>query len=208
MKYNQIRELDISNGEGIGVSIFVQGCPFHCYNCFNPGTWDFNKGKEWTLDIKNNFINLLNRDYIKRVSILGGEPLAEENLDDILDLVTKIREYDSSNPYKIGVSKDKKEHEIRVSFHDKKIWLYSGYTWDEIWEPSIFGSDIYGKSWSGWGVLQTKRQDIIKNCDVFIDGRYFDELRDIKLKWRGSSNQRVINVKESLANNKIVLYCE
>ena len=88
--YASIRNLDISNGEGIGVSLFVQGCPFnpHCTNCFNPETWDFNGGKEWTTEVKEKFLELIDRPYIKRVSILGGEPLADENLDGGLELVT------------------------------------------------------------------------------------------------------------------------
>ena len=76
MRYASIRELDISNGEGVGVALFVQGCHFHCYNCFNPDTWDFNGGKEWTQDTEDKLIELANKPYIKRLSILGGEPLA------------------------------------------------------------------------------------------------------------------------------------
>lgn len=212
MRYAAIRDLDVSNGENIGVSLFVQGCPFHCYNCFNPETWNFNKGKKWTEVTRNSFIDLLDREYIKRVSILGGEPLAEENLEGIFDLVTQIRKQDSLNPNKMGVLEGKKEHEIHVSSQHKNIWLYSGYTWESIWRYYIIGADIredsWGPSWSYWSDLQIKRQNIIKNCDVFIDGRYIDSQRDITLKWRGSSNQRVIDVKKSLANNKIVLYCE
>ena len=79
MRYNQIRECDIANGEGIGVALFVQGCRFKCKNCFNPETWDFNGGKEWTPEVEDKLIELANRPYIKRLSILGGEPLADEN---------------------------------------------------------------------------------------------------------------------------------
>ena len=110
MRYASIRELDISNGEGVGVALFVQGCHFHCYNCFNSETWDFNGGKEWTPEVKEKFLELIDRPYIKRVSILGGEPLADENLDGVLDLVTEInkrynfQKVDSANPYKMGVS--------------------------------------------------------------------------------------------------------
>lgn len=106
IRYAQIRSLDLSNGEGIGVALFVQGCNFHCKNCFNPETWDFNGGKEWTQEVKNKFLELANRPYIKRISILGGEPLADENIDDVLDLVNKIRH----------------------SLPKKTIWLYTGYT--------------------------------------------------------------------------------
>ena len=106
IRYAQIRSLDLSNGEGVGIALFVQGCHFHCPNCFNPETWDYNGGKEWTEEVKNKFLELANRPYIKRISILGGEPLAEENLDDVLDLVNRIR----------------------LSSPQKSIWLYTGNT--------------------------------------------------------------------------------
>ena len=75
MRYAQIRNIDISNGENVGVALFVQGCPFHCKNCFNPNTWDFNSGEPWTNETEESFIKLIERPYIKRVSILGGEPI-------------------------------------------------------------------------------------------------------------------------------------
>ena len=177
MRFASMRALDISNGENVGVSLFVQGCPFHCYNCFNPDTWNFNGGKEWTEETKKQFLELIDRPYIKRVSLLGGECLAEQNLDDILSLV----------------------QEIRLSFPEKTIWLYTGFRWEDIevkyplnkeWEQNVL------------------RQEIIKLCDVVVDGEYIDEQRDIALKWRGSSNQRVISIPETLAQNKIVLYCD
>lgn len=178
MRYAQIRSLDISNGEGIGVSLFVQGCPFHCRNCFNPETWDFNGGEKWTEETKNKFLELIDRPYIKRVSILGGEPLAEQNLNDVLSLV----------------------QEIRISFPEKTIWLYTGYDFQEIFRGE---SSCISKK----GLNDFKRRQIIKLCDVIVDGEYIDEQRDITLKWRGSSNQRVIDIKQSLAQNKMVLYC-
>ena len=111
MRYAQVRSMDISNGEGIGVSLFVQGCPFnpHCYNCFNPDTWDFNGGKEWTQETEDKLIELANRPYIKRLSILGGEPLADENLDGVLHLVNRFR----------------------LLCPNKSIWIYSGFRWEE-----------------------------------------------------------------------------
>ena len=145
----------------------MQGCPFHCYNCFNPKTWDFNGGKEWTEEIEKQFMEMANRPYIKRVSILGGEPLANENLQDVLNLVNKIR----------------------LLLPEKTIWLYTGYTWEAIMDDA-------------------KRREIVLNCDVLIDGQYIDEQRDITLKWRGSPNQRVIDVKQSIADNQLKLHTE
>ena len=172
--------MDISNGEGIGVALFVQGCPFkpHCRGCFNPETWDFDGGKEWTAESKDKLIKLASRQYIKRLSILGGEPLANENLDGVLDLV----------------------NEIRILFPQKTIWLYSGYTWERLFEDDKF--DIEG------GICENQtRRAIVLSTDVFIDGRYVDSQKDLTLKWRGSKNQKVIDVKKSIQQGEVVLWC-
>lgn len=185
MRYSSIRNMDISNGENIGVSLFVQGCPFHCYNCFNSDTWDFNGGKEWTKETKNKFLKLIDRPYIKRVSLLGGECLAEQNLDDILSLV----------------------QEICISFPEKAIWLYTGFRWSQIIakiHPSIFPDEKFEHDRN----IHMKRQKIISLCDVVVDGEYIDDQRDITLKWRGSKNQLVIDVQKSLEQGKVVLYCD
>lgn len=105
MRYAQIRKLDISNGEGIGIALFVQGCHFHCKNCFNQTTWNFNGGKSFTTDVKKHFLNLAKNKYVSRVSILGGEPLAAENYLEVEQLCRSI---------------------------DKPIWLYTGYTFNKI----------------------------------------------------------------------------
>lgn len=178
MRYAQIRSMDISNGEGVGVSLFVQGCPFHCKNCFNSETWDFNGGKEWTEETKNKFMELINRPYIKRVSFLGGECLAEQNLDEVLSLIK----------------------EIRISFPEKTIWLYTGYKIEDIFYPYIINQPMTCE--------QRKRIGVIRYVDILVDGEYIDEQKDLTLKFRGSKNQHVIDVQQSLAQNKIVLYCD
>ena len=205
--YASIRNLDISNGEGIGVALFVQGCHFHCYNCFNPNTWDFNGGKEWTQEVKEKFLELIDRPYIKRVSILGGEPLADENLDDVLDLVTEInkrynfQKVDSVNHCKIGVSEDENADEIRLSLPNKSIWLYSGYDYQKVMRqlPNLATKENYN---------MYKRQQIIKQCTVMVDGRYIDSQRNPSKKFAGSDNQRIIEIRKSLEQNKIVLHCD
>ena len=172
--------MDISNGEGVGVALFVQGCPFnpHCENCFNPETWDFSGGKEWTQEIRDKFITLANRSYIKRISILGGEPLAEENLYDVLDLVNKIR----------------------LLFPQKTIWMYSGYTWKKLFEDDDY--DVKG------GICENQhRRAIVLSSDVFVDGKYIDSQKDLSLKWRGSKNQNVIDVQKTLQQGEVVLWC-
>lgn len=165
MRYAQIRNMDISNGENLGVSLFVQGCRFQCRNCFNKETWDFDGGKEWTEEIESKFFKLVDRPYIKRISILGGEPLANENVSNVSNLIQKLKD----------------------EFPNKKIWLYTGYTIEIILNN------------------QFKKQ-IIEMCDVVVDGRYVDELKDLTLKFRGSSNQRLIDAKKTLKENKIILY--
>ena len=204
IRYASIREMDISNGEGVGVALFVQGCPFnpHCYNCFNPDTWDFNGGKEWTPEIKEKFLELIDRPYIKRVSILGGEPLADKNLDDVLDLVTEInkkynfQKVDPANPLKSRVSEVENADKIRLLSGRKNIWLYSGFRWEDFFDTPIWKvSEINNNA---------KRKQIISLCDVMVDGRYIDSQRDISLKWRGSSNQRVINIPKSLRQGKVI----
>jgi len=186
MRYAQIRSMDISNGEGVGVSLFIQGCPFHCKNCFNSETWDFNGGKEWTEKTKNKFMELIDRPYIKRVSFLGGECLADQNLDEVLKLVKQIR----------------------ISFPEKTIWLYTGFEWDQIMDIKVIQPIFSCKDLENKIQNVLKRQEIIKQCDVLVDGEYIDEQKDLTLKFRGSKNQRIIDVKQSLAQNKVVLYCD
>lgn len=211
MRYASIRNLDISNGANIGVALFVQGCDRnpHCKNCFNSETWDFNGGKEWTEKTKNKFMELIDRPYIKRISILGGEPLAEQNLDDVLSLIKEIREkypisqnHNSENIGKSRVLEDENSKEIRISFPKKSIWLYTGYELSE-----IIKQEQYEKV-SGIPSVWSKRWKIISNIDVLVDGEYIDEQKDLTLKWRGSKNQNCIDVKQSFAQNKVVLYCD
>ena len=156
MRYASIRDMDISNGNGIGVALFTQGCHFHCKNCFNKSTWDFQGGKEFTKETCDKFMKLVNRPFIKRVSILGGEPLAKENVDGVCSVLKQIK--------------------------DKQIWVYTGYTFETV-----------------------KNYDIVKYIDYLVDGQYVDELRDLKLKFKGSSNQRIIDVQKSLKESKVVL---
>lgn len=165
MKYAQIRKMDISNGEGIGIALFTQGCPYHCKNCFNPETWNFDGGNEWTQDTENQIISLLDNQYITRLTILGGEPLIERNKTPLYNLLRKIKE----------------------KYPDKKVWIYTGAKYEDI---------------------KDNFKEIFKYTDILVDGRYIDDLKDFTLKFRGSSNQRVIDIPKSIANNKIVLYID
>ena len=164
MRYAKIDEYEVVNGKYGGISLYVQGCPHRCPGCFNPETWDFNGGKEWTNEVKEEFLNLINRPYIKRVSILGGEPL--------------------ERPYPIYCLTDK----IKRQFgNQKSIWIYSGYTWEEI-------------------MNSRERTKAILSADILVDGRFEEDKKDLALKFRGSTNQRIIDIQKSLQEGKVILY--
>ena len=164
MKYAKIRKMDISNGEGIRVSLFVQGCSFHCKNCFNQETWDFNGGKEFTTEEVDKIIKLANKDYIAGLSILGGEPLHPNNIESVSMLC---------------------EH-FKFKYPEKTIWIWTGFKYEDI-------------------LKKENNYNIFNYIDVLIDGQFEEDKKDLTLKWRGSSNQRVIDCKKSLAENKIIL---
>ncbi len=158
MRYNLIRKMDISNGPGVRVSIFMQGCSFHCKNCFNPETWDFEGGQEFTEDTINKVLELSDKKEVKGLSILGGEPMHPTNIEGTTKLAKAFKE----------------------KYPEKNIWAWSGFKYEDI-----------------------KNNDVFNYIDVLVDGQYKDELHDPTLKWRGSSNQRVIDIKESKKQNKV-----
>ena len=207
MNYHNITYPDMNNGDGLRVVLWLSGCSHHCYNCQNPQTWDANSGIPFDESAKKELFRELDKDYISGLTLTGGDPLFESNLDGVLDLVTEFnkrynfQKFDSANPCKIGVSEDKNTDEIRLSFPNKTIWLYSGYNYQKIMKQllNLATQENYN---------MYKRQQIISQCDVMVDGRYIDSQRDISLKWCGSKNQRVIDIRKSLKQNKIVLYCD
>lgn len=164
MRYHKIRKMDISNGPGVRVSIFMQGCTFNCKNCFNPETHDFNGGHEFLDETIEKVLDLCSLEHIVGLSILGGEPMHPLNIDGTTKLAKKFKE----------------------RYPDKTIWVWSGF---------LFDRDL-------------KDKEILKYIDVLVDGQYKDELSNPKLKYCGSSNQRVIDVKKSLLNNEIILFDE
>lgn len=178
MRYALIREMDISNGTGIGISLFVQGCHFHCKGCFNPETWDFNGGKVWNKVIEEKFFDLASRPWVKRISFLGGEPLADENVETVYRLVRKLYE----------------------TFPDKKIWTYTGFCFEDILNDTP--DEICGKD----DEIKEYRYRVVANADVLVDGRYEVDKKDLSLPFRGSTNQRLIDVQKSMENGTVVLY--
>ena len=163
MRYAKIRKMDISNGPGVRVSVFFQGCGFHCKNCFNPETWDFDGGIEFNDSVIEEILDLCKEDHITGLSMLGGEPMHPKNIEGTIKLAKAFKE----------------------RYPKKNIWAWSGFLFEQVCNPEIF-----------------------QYIDVLVDGQFVDEKRNPKLKWRGSSNQRVIDVKKSLKKKEIVLFCE
>lgn len=178
MNYIKISKYDTANGIGIGVVLWVSGCNCHCHGCHNPQTWDFNAGQPFTEDTMQEILEALNKPYISRLTLSGGHPLEPQNLKAVYKIVKTVKE----------------------KFPNKSIWLYTGYAWEEILDKDT--------EYENLEVNGISPLDIVKCCDVLVDGRYEDDKRDISLVWRGSSNQRIISVQESLKQNKIILYCE
>ena len=159
--FNAIRKMDVSNGKGIGVALFTQGCPFRCFNCFNSETWEYLGGTEFKEEHQRLILELLKSPHVSRFSILGGEPLIYRNRQTLYNLVRSVKN----------------------TYPNKKIWLYTGRKFENAIENF---------------------SNIIENVDILIDGQFVDALKDPKLKWRGSSNQRIIDVQKTLKDKNIV----
>ena len=169
MYYSEIKNYDIANGEGVRVSLFVSGCRNHCENCFQPETWDFSHGKEFTQETIDEIIAMLDKSYINGLTILGGEPLEPENQPAVLELIKRVR----------------------GAFEDKDIWVFTGFTLEELREDSCRAK-------------AEQTEEILSLIDVLVDGRYVDALRDLTLKFRGSQNQRLIDTKKTLSEGRVV----
>ncbi len=218
MNYFRIDKEDVCNGEGLRVVLWLSGCSHKCKGCQNPQTWDANSGIPFDESAKKELFRELDKDYISGLTLTGGDPLFEGNLGDVLDLVTEINmRYNqnvfqnadmlldrgisnalySQNEYTEGNHNDC--HRIRLSSPQKSIWLYSGYTWEQLFEDDDF--DIQG------GICENQiRRAIVLSSNVFVDGQYIESQQNISLPYRGSLNQRLINVQQSLQKGEIVLW--
>lgn len=174
MNYAKIKHFDIANGEGVRTSLFVSGCQFHCKDCFNFETWDYNYGNPYTEETKNELISLVSNPNIDGLSILGGDPLWQ-NEDGLLELINLVKNIHSLN---------------------KTVWIWSGFTWEQIFENVTVDN---------LNTVIALRQTLIINCDIFVDGKFETDKRSLKLKFKGSYNQRVIDVKKTLEQHKIIL---
>jgi len=151
MNYAGIKKVDIANGPGVRVSLFVSGCRNHCKGCFNPETWDFSYGKLFTRETEDEIIEALRPSWIQGLSILGGEPTEEENAAVLIPFLKRVRE----------------------ELPEKDIWLYSGYTYEKL-----------------------RSDEILTLVDVLVDGPFLPEQKDAGLAFRGSRNQRIIDLRE------------
>lgn len=171
MNYATIKKCDVANGPGVRVSIFVSGCNHHCKGCFNSEAWDFNYGNEFTDKEENEVMDALKPDYIKGLSLLGGEPLELKNQEGLLPVVKKAKEL----------------------YPDKPIWCYTGFLFDK-------------QVLNGMAKTNKTTNELLKYIDYVVDGKFEEENKNPSLKFRGSSNQRIIDVQETLKQNEVVLW--
>lgn len=172
MNYHNITKDDMLNGDGVRVVLWVSGCEHHCPNCQNPQTWSEESGIKFDEVAFNELLDELEKDYVTGITFSGGDPMHPQNLSDVGSICRAIR----------------------ILYPEKTIWLYTGYTFEELMDTHTY--------------LNDERWLILNNIDVLVDGKYVESLRDVNLKWRGSSNQRVIDVKRTLNEGKVTLHCE
>ena len=174
MHYGEIKKLDVANGIGIRTTLFVSGCTNHCENCFQPQTWDFDYGREFTAETMTELLDALRPPYVRGLTLLGGEPFEPENQRTLVDVLRRVRK----------------------AYPQKDVWAFTGFTLDgELWKD---------ESYPRCEVTD----EMLSMIDVLVDGRYVDALRDLALQFRGSSNQRLIDMNQTRAEGHIVLWQE
>ncbi len=170
MYYGTIKTTDIANGTGVRVTLFVSGCTHHCKGCFQPETWDFQYGNLYTKAVEQQILNALNHDYIKGLTLLGGEPFEPENQRELVKLLRHVREH----------------------FPQKDVWCYTGYTYE---------TDLIEDSRARCEVTD----EMLSMIDVLVDGEFREEEKNISLRFRGSENQRLIDLPKTKRQKKIIL---
>ena len=177
MYYGEIKTCDVANGEGVRISLFVSGCTHHCKDCFNPQTWSFTYGQPYTEETERELLDLLAPAYIDGITLLGGEPMEPDNQRALLPLLKRIR----------------------AEYPKKSIWCFTGYTLDEdLWHPdgTIPDSRAYCEV----------TDEMLSMIDVLIDGEFVAELKNISLRFRGSENQRIIDMEKTREAGAVVLW--
>lgn len=171
MNFCGLIENDIANGIGVRVSLFVSGCTNRCKGCFQPETWDFNYGKEFTLGIKWHIMRELAKSYYDGITILGGEPFEGVNQRGIVNLIS----------------------DIKSLLPDKSIWIYTGFTYDK---DLVYGGKRY---------IEGVTDKILDNIDILVDGKFILEQKQLGLRFRGSKNQRIIDMRKTRSEGRVVL---
>lgn len=170
MHYATIKNCDIANGPGVRVSLFVSGCTHHCKGCFNEVAWDFDYGEPFTQDTVNTILDMLKPDYVRGLTVLGGEPFEPQNQGAVLELLRAIK----------------------AKYPEKSIWAFSGYLFERITSGTL----------GDWEITR----EYLSYLDVLVDGPFVEEKKNLNLRFRGSENQRLIDVPASLRENKVVLW--
>jgi len=165
MNYHNITHDDMNNGDGLRVVLWVAGCEHHCKDCHNPVTWNPHDGAEFTFKDAEEIFRDLEKDYIAGVTFSGGDPLHPANREDVKNLIDFIKNL----------------------YPDKTVWVYTGYTWEEIMEIS-------------------ELMTLMEMVDVLVDGRFVNELKDVTYPWAGSTNQRVIDVQKTIKEGRVILH--
>ena len=170
MYYGAIKKTDIANVTGVRVTLFVSGCTHHCRGCFQPESWDFQYGSPYTKETEQEILNALDHDYIKGLTLLGGEPFEPENQKVLVRLLKNVR----------------------ARFPQKDIWCYTGYTYE---------TDLIEDSRARCEVTD----DMLSLIDVLVDGEFHEAEKDISLRFRGSKNQRLIDLPKTKRQKNIIL---
>ena len=173
MNYSNIKNYDIANGEGVRTTLFVSGCRNRCKNCFNPETWDFNYGKPFTREVKEELFSSLENPSVRGLTVLGGEPMEPENQRELLPFLK----------------------EFRKRFPDKTVWLYTGNLYEE----------LSGEVGSFYKCLDITRE-LLSLVDILVDGRFIEEEKSIGLRFRGSKNQRIIDMNKTRETGTVVIW--
>lgn len=172
MNFGNIKKCDIADGIGVRVSLFVSGCRHHCKGCFQPETWDFDYGNEFTLKTEEEILNALSPEYIDGLTLLGGEPFEPENQQVLYPFLKRVKN----------------------AFPQKSIWCYSGYTFEQLTGNNSPVTDV--------------TLPMLNLIDVLVDGQFVEEKKNISLKFRGSSNQRILDVKQSLETGEPKIFMD
>lgn len=171
MNYASIKNCDIANGPGVRVSLFVSGCTHHCKGCFNQIAWDFDYGQPFTQDTIDMILDMLKPDYVKGLTLLGGEPFEPQNQGPIVDLL----------------------RQVKAKYPGKSIWSFSGYLFDRDILPGKLGDPAITR-------------EFLSYLDVLVDGPFVEAKKNLSLRFRGSENQRLIDVPASLEQGELVLW--